>query len=284
MKHDAEKKPLTASRLLLRLIVVLFFMAASYESIGKSIGAAIVSAFVGVLFLMLFMWLGKVLQRPKREEENSQLMPLASAEESLVLYPSIESMPIELSAKLLEIPGVYDCLKAGNKMEAIKCVRNSTDLGLRESKDYVDELERLLKDYVANPKQEEKERDISSIDGMEGHLFEHFCAELLRKVGYTQVKVTPESGDHGVDILAVKDGVKFAIQCKNYSKALNNTPVQEVYAGKQFYNCHVGVVMTNSTFTQGAYQLAKATNVLLWDRSKLESLISQAGGLQSINI
>ena len=70
--------------------------------------------------------------------------------------------------------------------------------------------------------------------------------------------------------MSVKDGIKYAIQCKNYASALSNTPVQEVSAGKQFYGCHVGVVMTNSTFTPGAIQLAAATNVLLWDRRKLD--------------
>lgn len=125
---------------------------------------------------------------------------------------------------------------------------------------------------------------ISAIDGMEGHKFELFCAELLRKNGFLEVTVTPGSGDQGVDILAVKDGVKYAVQCKNYASTLDNTPVQEVSAGKQFYGCHVGVVMTNSTFTSGAVQLAAATNVLLWDRKKLDELILNAGGLENLGI
>ena len=122
--------------------------------------------------------------------------------------------------------------------------------------------------------------NITAIDGMEGHEFERFCAKLLEKVGFTDVKVTPGSGDQGVDVLATKDGIKYAIQCKNYSRALSNTPVQEVAAGKIFYGCHVAVVMTNSTFTPGAVELAKATNVLLWDRTKLKELIWKAGGLE----
>ena len=126
--------------------------------------------------------------------------------------------------------------------------------------------------------------NISAIDGMEGHEFEYFCANVLRQVGFTDVNVTPGSGDQGVDIVATKDGIKYAIQCKNYAKPLSNTPVQEVSAGKMFYNCHVGVVMTNSTFTPGAIQLANATNVLLWDRDKLMALISQAGGLERLGI
>lgn len=114
-----------------------------------------------------------------------------------------------------------------------------------------------------------------SIDKMNGHDFEYFCAELLRKNGFSDVKVTKGSGDQGVDILAKKDGIKYAIQCKNYASHLGNTPVQEVNAGKIFYNCHVGVVMTNSTFTQGAKTLADATGILLWDRDVLKKIMEQ---------
>ena len=118
--------------------------------------------------------------------------------------------------------------------------------------------------------------DISSIDGMEGHDFEYFCADLLRRNGFSEVSVTKGSGDQGVDILATKGGIKYAVQCKNYASALGNTPVQEVNAGKTFYNCHVGVVMTNSTFTPGAKTLAQATGVLLWDRAALKQMMEDA--------
>ena len=114
---------------------------------------------------------------------------------------------------------------------------------------------------------------VTPIDGMDGHEFEYFCADLLRKDGFSEVSVTKGSGDQGVDILAKKGGVKYAIQCKNYSSALGNTPVQEVNAGKTYYNCHVGVVMTNSIFTSGAKDLAQATGVLLWDRAFLQRLL-----------
>ena len=47
----------------------------------------------------------------------------------------------------------------------------------------------------------------------------------------------------------------------------------EVNAGRIFYNCHVGVVMTNSIFTPKAVDLAMATGVLLWDRNVLQEMI-----------
>lgn len=117
--------------------------------------------------------------------------------------------------------------------------------------------------------------DMSHIDAMDGHEFERFIASLLRRLGYQNVEVTRGSGDQGVDVLAEKDGVRYAIQCKCYSSDLGNTPVQEVNTGKAIYHCHVGIVVTNRYFTQSAQEAAKATGVLLWDRSKLEKLIAQ---------
>lgn len=117
---------------------------------------------------------------------------------------------------------------------------------------------------------------LRSIDAMTGLEFEEFTAQLLLKLGYTNVKVTRASGDQGIDVLAQKDGIRYAVQCKNYSHKLGNTPVQEAFAGKSFYGCDVAVVLTNSTFTDGAFALAESTGVLLWDRNTLADMIHHA--------
>ncbi len=131
-------------------------------------------------------------------------------------------------------------------------------------------LESLLKEY--EPKFT-SESPLYKIDHMEGHQFEQWCADLLQKNGFTDIEVTKGSGDQGVDIIAVKESVRYAIQCKCYSSDLGNKPVQEVHAGKSLYRCHVGVVMTNQHFTAGAKELAGATGVLLWDRDKLLEML-----------
>ena len=113
-----------------------------------------------------------------------------------------------------------------------------------------------------------------SIDNMEGHLFEDFCADLLRKNGFIDVYVTKGSGDQGIDIIAHKDGVKYGIQCKCYASDIGNSAVQEAFSGKSFYKCHVGVVLTNRYFTRSAKQLAESNGILLWDRAYLQNLMS----------
>lgn len=121
----------------------------------------------------------------------------------------------------------------------------------------------------------EQQINLSQIDYMDGHAFEHWCANLLRRIGYKDVYVTQGSGDQGVDIVAVKDGVRHAFQCKRYSSKVGNKPVQEVYAGMEMYNCSVGTVITNQRFTDGAFELAERVGVKLWDRHTLETLVSR---------
>lgn len=106
---------------------------------------------------------------------------------------------------------------------------------------------------------------------MTGEEFEKWCGALLTGIGFSNVYMTQSTGDQGVDLLAEKEGVKYAIQCKCYSHDLGNTPIQEVYAGKVFYNCQVAAVVTNRNFTVGAQKAAQATGVLLWDREWLQN-------------
>ena len=118
--------------------------------------------------------------------------------------------------------------------------------------------------------------ELMIVDTMDGETFEYYCADLLRINGFSQVRLTKGSGDQGVDILAEKDAITYAIQCKCCSGNLGNKPVQEVYTGKSIYRCQIAAVMTNSCFTRGGIEAAMATGVLLWDRQKLTELIAHA--------
>jgi len=111
--------------------------------------------------------------------------------------------------------------------------------------------------------------DIDSIK--DGFQFEIYVAKALAKNDFT-AQTTQKSGDYGVDVLAEKDGVKYAIQCKLYSQPVGVKSVQEVLAGKEFYNCHVGVVATNNGFTRAAVELADKTGVLLWGSERITEL------------
>ena len=102
-----------------------------------------------------------------------------------------------------------------------------------------------------------------------GIKYEHKVSAWLKKHGYKNIQVTPASGDYGVDITARKGRIRYAIQCKSYSRPVGVSAVQEVYSGIRHYNCDRAMVVTNSTFTSAAKTLAKENNVILVENIKL---------------
>ena len=109
-------------------------------------------------------------------------------------------------------------------------------------------------------------------EDMHGDEFEDFCVNLLEHRGFEDVSKTPASHDYGIDIFAQKDGITYAIQCKCYSDTVGIKAVQEAYAGKDYYDCMVAVVMTNQTFSTPANDFAKKLKVLLWDGKVIEHM------------
>ena len=102
--------------------------------------------------------------------------------------------------------------------------------------------------------------------------YEKQIANILKDMGFNAY-ATKGSGDQGADVLATKNNVKFAIQCKMYSGPVGNKAVQEVNAARNFYNCDYAVVVTNATYTKSAHIAAKACNVILLHESQLDKLL-----------
>lgn len=117
--------------------------------------------------------------------------------------------------------------------------------------------------------------NIANYDSMDGHQFEYFCADILKNNGFKDVEVTQGSGDHGIDILAEKEGITYAIQCKCYSSNIGNAAVQQAHTGKSIYHKDIAVVLTNRYFTAQAKEEAKILGVKLWDRDKLNEMIKK---------
>lgn len=120
-----------------------------------------------------------------------------------------------------------------------------------------------------------RRRFTDAFEDMDGHEFEYFCADLLEQRGFVEVEVTRGSGDYGIDILAEKDGVTYAVQCKRYTAPVGVKAIQEAYAGRDYYDRMVGAVMTNQYFTAPAVEAAKKLKILLWDGGYVESMMEE---------
>lgn len=110
--------------------------------------------------------------------------------------------------------------------------------------------------------------EVKSSDGI---AYEAECEALLREAGY-MVEKTPFSGDFGIDLLARKNGLTYAIQCKCYSTPVGVGAVQEAAAGCLHYVADCAVVVALSGFTAAARRLAASNSVLLIAATQLTEL------------
>ncbi|KRN28378.1 Restriction endonuclease [Lactobacillus selangorensis] len=117
---------------------------------------------------------------------------------------------------------------------------------------------------------------LRKIDEMEGDEFEHYTAYLLKHLGYRHIHVTNYEGDQGIDVLAERHGEKWGFQCKRWQAYVGNKAVQEVWAGKGFYDLDQVAVITNSHFTRSARALGNKLEIELIDREGLKKLINEA--------
>lgn len=92
--------------------------------------------------------------------------------------------------------------------------------------------------------------------------FEFWVAAQLKKFGW-DATVTTGSADQGVDVMAIKAGVKVGIQCKLYSSNVGNKAVQEIIAAKSYFDFDHGAVITNAGYTKSAQELANKSKIKL---------------------
>ena len=113
-----------------------------------------------------------------------------------------------------------------------------------------------------------------------GRDFEHSCGARLNELGF-EVEFTSISGDFGCDIVAKKEGLRYAVQCKGREMAAGITAVQEAAAARSHYKTDYAVVVSQSGYTKAARSLAVSTRVVLVTDSGLADVDALARSLES---
>ena len=115
---------------------------------------------------------------------------------------------------------------------------------------------------------------LANIDNMSGIQFEQFLKLLFERLGYANVQSTPVTGDQGADLHCNSpDGTRVVVQAKRWKGTVGNSAIQEVLGALLFYDCEIGFVVTNSSFTESARRLAERDNrIRLIDRKELARL------------
>jgi len=124
--------------------------------------------------------------------------------------------------------------------------------------------------------------EIAKVDRMRWDQFEAYCADLLRALGYCDVRVigsTPE--DDGADIVATDPhGIRVAVQCKRRAGSIGPDVIRELIGtttdGR--HEGRAGIVMSNAPVTAEARARAGRSGILLVDRPVLQQWMSQARG------
>ena len=125
---------------------------------------------------------------------------------------------------------------------------------------------------------------LNEIDQMSGQKFEEVIIKLILPAnGFTNIQGTAYTGDYGVDVVAYKEGIKYAIQCKRFNSTVSNKAIQEVVTGRNHYGCSGAIVITNNRFTKNAIQLANENNVILYDRNELIKMLGNIKNIQNKN-
>lgn len=116
-----------------------------------------------------------------------------------------------------------------------------------------------------------------NLDRLDGAAFERFVADILSARGY-RVRHTGRSGDLGVDLVAEKGALRYAVQVKRQNQPVSRHAVSDAVAGKAQYGCNAAMVVTNNVFSAGAQALARSNGCQLVDRNVLADWIANANG------
>lgn len=173
------------------------------------------------------------------------------------------------------IAKINDVIVQTNNELLLECLTNLKDW----IKYYDSKVEYLRKEsdknrYLSGDFSKEKQAKAfkySLINVETGEEFELYLQNLFRELNY-KVKHCGKSGDQGGDLIVKKGNITYVIQAKYYTHKLDNTPIQEVVGAIRFYNANRGVVITNSTFTKKAIELANTNRIILINGDDLEKL------------
>ncbi len=111
--------------------------------------------------------------------------------------------------------------------------------------------------------------------------FEQRVALLLEDLGWKKVTVRGGSGDRGVDITAERDGLRFIIQCKRYTKPVGPKYVRDLVGALQIQQADRAILVATSAFTRQSQLEARGQAVELWDDRILLQRIDEAERLRA---
>lgn len=133
-------------------------------------------------------------------------------------------------------------------------------------------LEKLVEERESNLTVESVTSVSKKFSSLNGTEFEKLLVRLYTAMGFV-VEHVGHTGDQGGDLVANRNGERLLVQAKRYEATVGNKAVQEAVAARAHYDCHKTAVVTNSTFTREAVDLARSNSVSLVPRDHLQRML-----------
>ena len=153
-----------------------------------------------------------------------------------------------------------------------------------------DPIAEQVAEATGAPPKDYRTETIEILLGLSPNGFERLSQRLLREAGFTQVVVTGQSGDGGIDgygTLQINPLVSFKVlfQCKRYTKSVSPSHVRD-FRGAMAGRADKGIIITTGSFTAEARREASRDGVPpieLIDGEKLIDMLENLElGLRSI--
>lgn len=229
--------------------------------------------FLVVVLAGVFVW--KKLQRRIREKKTNNLLDCLKQND---LENYVKNFIVRFGAQKGK-KNDWTYREHSFDWERLKDFRKVlNEKGMHLSCDKWNDVSLILRHYIQQYEENLTRESISLIPkkftDISGSEFENLLYRLFIAMGYA-VQKTGRVGDQGGDLVANMSGQRIVIQAKRYTGTVGNDAIQQAVAAKKFYDCNRIMVVTNSSFTREAIELAKVNDVELVGGTKLSELLLQ---------
>jgi len=117
----------------------------------------------------------------------------------------------------------------------------------------------------------------STLESISWQEFEQLVGEAFRRRGFTVQETGQAGADGGIDLVLMKDGEKYLVQCKQWRRQLVQVNVvRELFGVMAAEGAKGGFVVISGRFTEDAKTFARGKNLHLIEGAELNNMIRQS--------
>ncbi len=122
----------------------------------------------------------------------------------------------------------------------------------------------------------DEQTDAASLRSLDWKEFEWLVGEAYRRQGYGVEESLGGGSDGGVDLVLLKAGATWLVQCKRWRTQAVGAPVlREIWGLVAHHQAHGAIVITSGRFTREAHTFAEGKTLELIDGPQLLALVKE---------